>query len=97
MARSKSGWHREDIKAAVRKTGFTLKALALKNGLCESACRMALISSQRPAGEKAITEHLNINPHAIWPDRYHPDGTRSIGRNSTAAARSSHCQKSEVA
>lgn len=70
----KTPWHAEDIKAAVRKKGKTLKALAESAGLSNSAVKGAL---SRPlfCGEQAIAEFLGIEPKAIWPDRYDPDGT----------------------
>ncbi|MCW9036244.1 MAG: helix-turn-helix domain-containing protein [Rhodospirillales bacterium] len=94
---ARKGWHPEDIKAKVRKTGISLTDLALQNGLSESACRMAILYHVSPAGEKAIADHLNINPFRIWPARYNPDGTRSIGQNTIASKGSRHCEKSKVA
>lgn len=68
------GWHPEDIKAAVRKRGTNLSRLALDSGLSESTCRCALI---RPtyAGEQVIARFLGIPAQALWPTRYHRDGT----------------------
>jgi len=70
------GWHREDIKAAVRKTGITLSGLALSRGLSESACRTAL-SGRHPRAEAAIAEHIKVPLWELWPDRWQmaPDGT----------------------
>ena len=61
--------HREDIKAAIRKSGTTLVALALNNGLKESTVRKAL---QRPSllAEGIIARQLDKRPQDIWPDRY---------------------------
>lgn len=42
MARFR-GWHPEDIKAAIRKRGVSLTALAVSHGLRPSACRESLI------------------------------------------------------
>ncbi len=92
-----TGWHQEDIKAAIRKTGITLKQLALSNDLSESACRMAILYNFVPSGEVAIAKHLKISPHELWPQRYHPNGTRSIGRNSTSTKAPRHRQKTKVA
>jgi len=97
MARAKKGWHPADIKAAIQKTGITLKDLALKNGLSESLCRMAIIYRCAPSGERVIAKHLNVAPYDIWPDRYNPDGTRSIGRDLSTAATTGDSQKSAVA
>jgi len=98
MARTKrSGWHQEDIKAEIRKNGTTLKELALSNGLSESACRMALLYQFHPSGEEAIVSFLKIHPHELWPNRYRPDGKRSIGRDRTPINLDCLCQKGTVA
>lgn len=69
------GLHKEDIKAAVRKTGITLRQLALDNGLQEAATRLTLISPL-PAADKAIAKCIGKKLHEIWPDRYDARGRR---------------------
>lgn len=69
MARKPKGWHPEDIKAAVRKSGITLTALALDNELPSSACRVALKKPYYVA-EQAISRRLKISAKVLWPDRY---------------------------
>lgn len=92
MPHSAEGWHPEDIKAAVRKTGITLSQLALDHGLSESACRVALIRPSLP-GETAIAAQIGVAAHEIWPDRYEPDGSpkhrhsKHAHRTATAATR----------
>jgi len=56
-----SGWHKEDIKAAIRKRGVTMEALSLANGLHVNARTMALI---RPSihAERVIAEYLGVSP-----------------------------------
>ena len=68
------GWHREDIKAAVRKRGVSLEELSLSNGLEKRACASSLC---RPhfAAELVIAEFLGVSPRQIWPQRFLPDGT----------------------
>lgn len=67
------GWHREDIKAAIRKRGICLEQLSISNGLDPRACSLALI---RPhfAAELVIAEFLGLSPRQIWPNRYDDDG-----------------------
>jgi|GEM_PF-6796704 len=55
--------------------GETLKSLALKNGLDESACRAALIRPL-PKAEMAISRLLNVPLHELWPDRWDEEGRR---------------------
>lgn len=93
--------HPEDIKAAVRKTGTTLTALALQAGLPEHACRRALRQPYFMA-ERAIAEHLGLSPRQIWPQRYRADGTtkhppRHRFAQSNAASAEGHRQKTEAA
>ena len=62
-------WHPEDVKAAIRKTGVTLKALSLRWGYHESSVRAAL-RRPWPAVETLIATHLHRKPWTIWPSRY---------------------------
>lgn len=83
MARASArqrGWHREDIKAAIRKRGTTVTQLALDNGLSDSACRVALVRPS-PAGESVIASFLGVPLQVLWPDRYDPYGRRLATRN----------------
>lgn len=70
-----NGWHKEDIKAAIRKRGITMNELARERGLPPSTVRNALA---RPvfSGELAIAKFLGVPPHELWPDRWTPDGRR---------------------
>jgi Ner family transcriptional regulator len=84
--------HREDIKAAVRKRGTTLKALALTGGLSESACRKAL-DVPSPRAEALIAECINQPIHKIWPDRYDCRGGRRFTKvNNTSLQAKTHRQ-----
>lgn len=84
--------HREDIKAAVRKRGTTLKELALGAGLSESACRKAL-SVPSPRAEAVIAGCIDKPLHLIWPERYDRRGGRKFTKvNSIPQAAGSHGQ-----
>lgn len=74
-----SGWHAEDVKAAVRKKGETLSALSRKYRFSDSYLRGAL-SRPRPHAETIIAEFLGVPAWEIWPDRYRPDGTHKNQR-----------------
>lgn len=67
--------HPEDIKAALRKRGFTLTVLAEANGLHKQVLSLAL-TTRHARAEAAIAEALGEAPQAIWPSRYRLDGTR---------------------
>lgn len=62
-------WHREDIKAAIRKTGVTLEALALAHKLSRSAVRQTLLRPW-PRVQAIVAQHLGVAPQEIWPSRY---------------------------
>jgi Ner family transcriptional regulator len=64
-----SGWHAEDVKAAIRKKGTTLTALSDLHGYSDSYLRGTLIR-HRPHGEAIIAEFLGVSPADIWPERY---------------------------
>lgn len=68
-------WHKEDIKAEIRKRGTTMNALARDHGLPASTVRNALA---RPvfSGEVVIATFLGIPAHILWPDRWTTDGRR---------------------
>lgn len=70
-----SDWHPEDIKAAVRKRGSTLSAIARSAGMTPSALGLALVLPRAEA-ERAIAAFLKVHPKSIWPSRYHRDGAR---------------------
>ena len=76
------GWHREDIKAAIRKRGTSLERLSLTNGLGPADCSSAL---RRPhfAAELVIAEFLGLSPRQIWPDRYDAAGQYRHAKSST--------------
>ncbi|WP_425498802.1 helix-turn-helix domain-containing protein [Pannonibacter anstelovis] len=91
---AKSDWHAEDIKAAIRKTGVTLTALALQHGWSESAVRHALRRAW-PEVEAVIARHLGRQPQDIWPSRYRADGlplTQSTTRHNKTGRLHSHRQ-----
>lgn len=76
--------HPEDIKAAVRKRGKTLRQLALDAGLWESACREALIKPTT-SGNRAIAAFLGCHVHDLWPQWFNTDGSRKPARKGDAA------------
>lgn len=68
-------WDPEDLKAAIRKNGLTLAALGRRSGLDRRIIAHALVKPHARA-ERAIAEFLGLSSYAIWPSRYHSDGTR---------------------
>lgn len=68
------GMHSREIVCAVWMKGTNLTQLALDNNYSEAFLRMVL---RRPneKGERIIADCIGTEPHLIWPDRYHADGT----------------------
>jgi len=73
MKRKAQGMHREDIKAAIRKKGLSLRELSLLNGLCGEAITVALARPYYYA-EQIVANFLGIPAAEIWPDRYDDQG-----------------------
>lgn len=79
-------WHRADIIAAVRKTGTNLNQLSLKHSLGIGVLRNCL-NHPYPKYERLIAEYLGTTPQAIWPSRYHLDGSPKSGRGERGLGR----------
>lgn len=79
-------WHRADIIAAVRKTGTNLQQLSRDLGLGRTTLSNALYGPC-PKYERLIAEHLGLTAQAIWPSRYHTDGTPKSGRGERGIGR----------
>ena len=91
----KEGWHKEDIKAAIRKRGITVRELSIRYGLSPTTTREALIRKNR-SGEQAIASFLGVAASELWPDRYNEDGTPKYlrrPRRSTRRRRPGHQEK----
>jgi len=73
-----SGWHPEDIKAAVRRRGSTLTQLSRDHGFCDAAASQALRRTWR-AVEKVIADFLGVPARRLWPERYQPRRARRRG------------------
>lgn len=78
--KSASDWHRADIKAAVQKAGMTMSQLAREAGYCRDNQLHDALRRPWPKGERIIANALGTHPKAIWPSRYHDDGTPKSGR-----------------
>lgn len=72
---SQGDWHPADVKAALDKAGWTLRALAATHGLADSSSLSAALVRSQPANEKRIADALGLHPKDIWPSRYNPDGS----------------------
>ena len=73
MTKRACDWHREDIKAAIRKSGLTMSELSRRHGFEASAVRQTL-GRPWPGVEAVIAGHLGMSPQVIWPSRYGEHG-----------------------
>jgi len=62
--------HVEDIKAALRKQGWTLASIAKELDIGPSAVSHALTRQRSRRVEQVIASKLGLSPHEIWPQRY---------------------------
>lgn len=74
-----SGWHPEDVKAAIRKKGKTLSDLSRDNDYSDAYLRNALMRPLYDA-EQIIARFIGVPAKLIWPDRYNKDGTPNYVR-----------------
>ena len=62
-------WHKEDIKAKIRKKGVTMAELARANGY-NPRTFSNVFNLKYPKVERIIAEFLGTTPDVIWPSRY---------------------------
>lgn len=63
-------WHKEDVKAEIRKRGSTMASLARKNGYKNPRTFSNVFAARYPKVERIIAEFLGVTPDVIWPSRY---------------------------
>lgn len=94
---SQKDWHPADIKAALEKKGWTLRALAAQHGLSSSTPLSHTFLRSYPANERRIADAIGVPVQTIWPSRYYADGTprpRGLrGMRSNAKSTALHCQR----
>lgn len=91
------GWHKEDIKAELRKRGTNLHALARLHGLVPNHMSRAL-RFRFPTYHAVIAAYLGIPVQELWPHWYHDDGTlRGRSRPDARSRRTSTSMLAESA
>lgn len=61
-------WHRADVVAALKKSGWSLSALGRAHGLSSNTLKSAL-STSYPKAERIIAEAIGVDASDIWPER----------------------------
>ena len=69
-------WHREDIKAALRKRGITMAELARRAGYSTANSLRTVFDRKWPKAQRIVAAALDITPQEIWPSRYHDITTK---------------------
>lgn len=74
--------HPEDIKAAIRKRGSNLSALAFAADMNKQTLSLALTARVSAKAEQVIANFIERPAAEIWPSRYGADGKRTSMRRS---------------
>lgn len=67
-------WRPRQVIAALDAAGWTCRRLAEHHQVAYTTIADAL-RKPYPTSEKRIADALKLHPMAIWPSRYHADGT----------------------
>lgn len=90
--------HAEDVKAAVRRTGISLRELGRRtNTLGDTLSKCLYVPC--PKGNRVIAKYLDRPLHQIWPEWYDRTGDRlpSTQRKTSSARGQRHGQKRAAA
>lgn len=68
-------WHWEDVKAALRKRGWTINRIGRERGYSHPDSPRRVRLKPWPLMERVIADLLDMQPREIWPSRYNADGT----------------------
>tara|TARA_B100000678_G_scaffold193518_1_gene161941 strand:- start:486 stop:815 length:330 start_codon:yes stop_codon:yes gene_type:complete len=68
--------HPADVKAALEKSGWSLRRLSVQHGFRPESLAKALYHSW-PRAEQIIAMAIGEQPEQIWPNRYGRDGESS--------------------
>lgn len=63
-------WHREDIKAALRKKGWSLRQLSLQHGYSSGTTLKNALDRPWKKGEQIIANAIGVPAEEIWAARY---------------------------
>ncbi|MCC7484595.1 MAG: helix-turn-helix domain-containing protein [Burkholderiales bacterium] len=72
-------WHPADIVAALWKARTTFRRLSRQHHYAAGSLNMVL-RRPWPRAEQLVAAAIGVTPQAIWPSRYHPDGSPKSGR-----------------
>lgn len=67
---ARQDWHKADIKAALEKAGWTLRALSIAHGSRHGTTLRQALVQPYPKAERIIAAAIGVDPANIWPSRY---------------------------
>lgn len=76
-------WHPADVKAALEKSGTSLRQLAREYGYSHIA---RVLKSPWWAVEQIVAKKLNVTADTIWPSRYQQSRERAMDMTRNPAA-----------
>lgn len=79
-------WDRHAIVAEIKRRYGTLTKLAARIGTTRAEISAALCDPY-PKVDALIAAALGVPVHVLWPDRYHPSGSRRTSRCKSNATR----------
>ncbi len=106
-SQSLEDWHPADIVAALRKCGWSLRALSLHHNLGAGTLKNAM-HKPYPKAEKQIANAIGVSAWEIWPSRYdvsadgigvpnRPLGRRPVKAYDTAPKKTCNVKKRKAA
>jgi Ner family transcriptional regulator len=79
-------WHRADIVAALRKSGWSLRRLATHHGYSHPGTLINALERRWPKGQRLIAEAIGVKPEEIWPSRYTEKNITDSNKSKAKAA-----------
>lgn len=94
--RHDQNWHPETVKYAIRKTGVSIRDVAISEGLDPSSLSHCL-HRPIPKANRAIADYLDKAVSDIWPEWFDTDGEpKPIKANPITSPDRNHGQKRAV-
>lgn len=87
-----SGWHREDIIAAVRKKGSTLRRLGREHGFAKFTVNNCL-TKRFPNAHEVVAAYLGVSRGEIWPQWYDATGKPTFNQRADVQLRFKQMRK----
>lgn len=84
------------VLGELRLSGTSLSAIARREGVKRQAVGAALLAPSERM-ERLLADELGMKVHALFPERYSRDGTRTVRSNPIAALAHTHAKPNKAA